>query len=181
MQNLLRLGDAFSSSTPWPAALQRTPLHLCAHGQVHLQEMLGPGGFSWGARDGGGRVQLPPGATGSCPHQRCADCMACTGYPQTSVLTVKSRVPLYFACVREHPNGDAWLLFPPQVNMDDRFGQIMIENLRRRQCDLAGVEPCKSLESQVRAEAGRPLTPLASLAGGAPGCGPGSCGHRFSR
>nr|KAF6355087.1 leucine carboxyl methyltransferase 1 [Myotis myotis] len=32
--------------------------------------------------------------------------------------------------------------------MDDRFGQIMIENLRRRQCDLAGVEPCKSLESQ---------------------------------
>ncbi|KAK1344486.1 hypothetical protein QTO34_013183 [Cnephaeus nilssonii] len=35
-----------------------------------------------------------------------------------------------------------------QVNMDDRFGQIMIENLRRRQCDLAGVEPCKSLESQ---------------------------------
>ncbi|XP_075420756.1 leucine carboxyl methyltransferase 1 [Tenrec ecaudatus] len=35
-----------------------------------------------------------------------------------------------------------------QVNMDDRFGQIMIENLRRRQCDLAGVEMCKSLESQ---------------------------------
>lgn len=35
-----------------------------------------------------------------------------------------------------------------QVNMDDRFGQIMIENLRRRQCDLAGVETCKSLESQ---------------------------------
>ncbi|EDL17308.1 leucine carboxyl methyltransferase 1, isoform CRA_a [Mus musculus] len=38
-----------------------------------------------------------------------------------------------------------------QVNMDDRFGQIMIENLRRRSCDLAGVETCKSLESQVRA------------------------------
>ncbi|KAB1263539.1 Leucine carboxyl methyltransferase 1 [Camelus dromedarius] len=37
-----------------------------------------------------------------------------------------------------------------QVNMDDRFGQIMIENLRRRQCDLAGVETCKSLESQYR-------------------------------
>lgn len=32
--------------------------------------------------------------------------------------------------------------------MGDRFGQIMIENLRRRQCDLAGVETCKSLESQ---------------------------------
>lgn len=37
-----------------------------------------------------------------------------------------------------------------QVNMNDRFGQIMIENLRRRHCDLAGVETCKSLESQVR-------------------------------
>uniref|UniRef100_A0A6I8P3T5 Leucine carboxyl methyltransferase 1 n=1 Tax=Ornithorhynchus anatinus TaxID=9258 RepID=A0A6I8P3T5_ORNAN len=35
-----------------------------------------------------------------------------------------------------------------QVNMDDRFGRIMIENLRRRQCDLAGVEVCKSLASQ---------------------------------
>ncbi|XP_040829114.1 leucine carboxyl methyltransferase 1 isoform X3 [Ochotona curzoniae] len=35
-----------------------------------------------------------------------------------------------------------------QVNMGDRFGQIMIENLRRRQCDLAGVETCRSLESQ---------------------------------
>ncbi|XP_013360353.1 PREDICTED: leucine carboxyl methyltransferase 1 isoform X1 [Chinchilla lanigera] len=37
-----------------------------------------------------------------------------------------------------------------QVNMDDRFGQIMIENLWRRQCHLAGVETCKSLESQNR-------------------------------
>ncbi|XP_036595656.1 leucine carboxyl methyltransferase 1 [Trichosurus vulpecula] len=35
-----------------------------------------------------------------------------------------------------------------QVNMDDKFGQIMVENLRRRQCDLAGVETCKSLDSQ---------------------------------
>ncbi|XP_023571517.1 leucine carboxyl methyltransferase 1 isoform X2 [Octodon degus] len=35
-----------------------------------------------------------------------------------------------------------------QVNMDDRFGQIMVENLWRRQCHLAGVETCKSLESQ---------------------------------
>ncbi|KAM6166782.1 leucine carboxyl methyltransferase 1 [Erethizon dorsatum] len=35
-----------------------------------------------------------------------------------------------------------------QVNMDDRFGQIMIENLWRRHCHLAGVETCKSLESQ---------------------------------
>lgn len=35
-----------------------------------------------------------------------------------------------------------------QVNMRDRFGQIMIENLQRRQCNLAGVEPCSSLDSQ---------------------------------
>uniref|UniRef100_A0A8C3V9G7 Leucine carboxyl methyltransferase 1 n=1 Tax=Catharus ustulatus TaxID=91951 RepID=A0A8C3V9G7_CATUS len=35
-----------------------------------------------------------------------------------------------------------------QVNMGDRFGQIMIENLQRRQCNLAGVELCSSLDSQ---------------------------------
>eukprot|EP00064_Thunnus_orientalis_P019088 superscaffoldBa00004624_g19198 len=35
-----------------------------------------------------------------------------------------------------------------QVNMSDRFGQVMIENLQRRQCALAGVETCQSLESQ---------------------------------
>ncbi|MFT7812171.1 leucine carboxyl methyltransferase 1 [Arapaima gigas] len=35
-----------------------------------------------------------------------------------------------------------------QVNMTDRFGQVMIENLQRRQCNLAGVEVCSSLESQ---------------------------------
>ncbi len=36
-----------------------------------------------------------------------------------------------------------------QVNMSDRFGQVMIENLQRRQCTLAGVEVCQSLDSQV--------------------------------
>ncbi|CAG5910799.1 leucine carboxyl methyltransferase 1 isoform 1-T1 [Menidia menidia] len=35
-----------------------------------------------------------------------------------------------------------------QVNMGDRFGQVMIENLQRRQCTLAGVESCQSLDSQ---------------------------------
>ncbi|XP_061765010.1 leucine carboxyl methyltransferase 1 [Nerophis ophidion] len=35
-----------------------------------------------------------------------------------------------------------------QVNMNDRFGQVMIENLQRRQCTLAGVEVCRSLDSQ---------------------------------
>ncbi|KAJ8283992.1 hypothetical protein COCON_G00028420 [Conger conger] len=35
-----------------------------------------------------------------------------------------------------------------QVNMADRFGQVMIENLQRRQCNLAGVEVCQSLDSQ---------------------------------
>nr|ADO27946.1 leucine carboxyl methyltransferase 1 [Ictalurus furcatus] len=37
-----------------------------------------------------------------------------------------------------------------QVNMADRFGQIMIENLQRRQCNLAGVDVCQSLDSQER-------------------------------
>lgn len=34
--------------------------------------------------------------------------------------------------------------------MADRFGQIMIENLQRRQCNLAGVDVCQSLDSQVK-------------------------------
>lgn len=34
--------------------------------------------------------------------------------------------------------------------MADRFGQVMVENLQRRQCTLAGVEMCQSLDSQVR-------------------------------
>ncbi|XP_075437664.1 leucine carboxyl methyltransferase 1 [Ascaphus truei] len=36
-----------------------------------------------------------------------------------------------------------------QVNMADRFGQIMVENLKRRQCNLAGVDACQSLQSQM--------------------------------
>uniref|UniRef100_V9L7F0 Leucine carboxyl methyltransferase 1 n=1 Tax=Callorhinchus milii TaxID=7868 RepID=V9L7F0_CALMI len=35
-----------------------------------------------------------------------------------------------------------------QVNMTDRFGQVMIENLHRRQCNLAGVDFCKTLDTQ---------------------------------
>uniref|UniRef100_A0A674MEG0 Leucine carboxyl methyltransferase 1 n=1 Tax=Takifugu rubripes TaxID=31033 RepID=A0A674MEG0_TAKRU len=35
-----------------------------------------------------------------------------------------------------------------QVNMSDRFGQVMIENLLRRQCSLAGAELCQSLDTQ---------------------------------
>uniref|UniRef100_A0A4W4F5A7 Leucine carboxyl methyltransferase 1 n=1 Tax=Electrophorus electricus TaxID=8005 RepID=A0A4W4F5A7_ELEEL len=37
-----------------------------------------------------------------------------------------------------------------QVNMADRFGQVMIENLQSRQCNLAGVDVCQSLDSQER-------------------------------
>lgn len=36
--------------------------------------------------------------------------------------------------------------------MSDRFGQVMIENLQRRQCTLAGVEICQSLDSQVNCQ-----------------------------
>ncbi|GCC20144.1 hypothetical protein chiPu_0021283 [Chiloscyllium punctatum] len=35
-----------------------------------------------------------------------------------------------------------------QVNMTDRFGQVMIENLQRRQCHLAGVDICQTLDTQ---------------------------------
>ncbi|XP_043567665.1 leucine carboxyl methyltransferase 1 isoform X2 [Chiloscyllium plagiosum] len=35
-----------------------------------------------------------------------------------------------------------------QVNMTDRFGQVMIENLQRRQCNLAGVDICQTLDTQ---------------------------------
>lgn len=36
-----------------------------------------------------------------------------------------------------------------QVNMNDRFGDVMLANLRARGCTLAGVESCLSLDSQV--------------------------------
>ncbi|XP_061425985.1 leucine carboxyl methyltransferase 1 [Lethenteron reissneri] len=36
-----------------------------------------------------------------------------------------------------------------QVNMEDRFGQVMIENLQHRQCSLAGVTACRSLQTQM--------------------------------
>ena len=35
-----------------------------------------------------------------------------------------------------------------QVNMYDRFGQIMVENLKVRNCELLDLEPCRSLETQ---------------------------------
>lgn len=33
--------------------------------------------------------------------------------------------------------------------MEDRFGKVMIDNLMQRHCMLAGVDACKSLESQM--------------------------------
>lgn len=36
-----------------------------------------------------------------------------------------------------------------QVNMNDRFGEIMLNNLRSRGCTLAGVEACLSLDTQI--------------------------------
>lgn len=35
-----------------------------------------------------------------------------------------------------------------QVNMADRFGQIMVENLKSRDCDLPGADMCGSLDMQ---------------------------------
>jgi len=37
-----------------------------------------------------------------------------------------------------------------QVNMKDRFGEIMLENLHQRNCDLIGAECCDSLETQMQ-------------------------------
>jgi len=36
-----------------------------------------------------------------------------------------------------------------QVNMNDRFGEVMLINLRARGCNLAGVESCLSLDTQI--------------------------------
>lgn len=35
-----------------------------------------------------------------------------------------------------------------QVNLGDRFGEVMLSNLRSRGCDLAGSEACQSTETQ---------------------------------
>lgn len=37
-----------------------------------------------------------------------------------------------------------------QVNMRDKFGQVMLSNLRCRGCLLSGVDDCESLETQQR-------------------------------
>ena len=37
---------------------------------------------------------------------------------------------------------------PFKVNMTDRFGDVMLSNLRSRGCSLAGVEACASLKTQ---------------------------------
>jgi [phosphatase 2A protein]-leucine-carboxy methyltransferase len=39
-------------------------------------------------------------------------------------------------------------LISSQVNMTDRFGEVMLFNLKGRGCTLAGVEACASLDSQ---------------------------------
>lgn len=36
-----------------------------------------------------------------------------------------------------------------QVNMNDRFGDVMLNHLRSRGCSLAGVEACLSLNTQM--------------------------------
>lgn len=36
-----------------------------------------------------------------------------------------------------------------QVNMNDRFGDVMLNNLRARGCSLAGVDSCTSLDTQI--------------------------------
>lgn len=43
---------------------------------------------------------------------------------------------------------DALFVNYEQVNMMDRFGEVMMRNLRERGCSLAGSEACKSLDTQ---------------------------------
>ncbi|XP_046622918.1 leucine carboxyl methyltransferase 1 [Neodiprion virginianus] len=45
---------------------------------------------------------------------------------------------------------DALFINYEQVNMKDKFGEVMLSNLRGRGCLLAGVEDCESLESQQK-------------------------------
>ncbi|XP_029804650.1 leucine carboxyl methyltransferase 1 [Suricata suricatta] len=80
----------------------------------------------------------------------------CNMNPQLPTLLITECVLVYMTPEQSanllkwaaHSFKTAMFINYEQVNMDDRFGQIMVENLRRRQCDLAGVETCKSLESQ---------------------------------
>lgn len=37
-----------------------------------------------------------------------------------------------------------------QINMNDRFGDVMLGNLRARGCSLAGVDACTSLDTQIQ-------------------------------
>lgn len=43
---------------------------------------------------------------------------------------------------------DCFFINYEQVNLNDRFGEIMLENLRLRHCDLLGLDNCKNLKSQ---------------------------------
>ena len=36
------------------------------------------------------------------------------------------------------------------MNLNDRFGEVMLTNLRARGCTLAGVEACQSLDTQIQ-------------------------------
>jgi len=42
---------------------------------------------------------------------------------------------------------EEWTLL--QVNMGDKFGDVMLRNLRARGCPLAGVGACQSLNTQT--------------------------------
>lgn len=51
------------------------------------------------------------------------------------------------ALTERFPN--AALINYEQVNLNDRFGEVMLTNLRARGCTLAGVESCRSLDTQI--------------------------------
>ena len=40
-----------------------------------------------------------------------------------------------------------------QINMEDRFGQVMLDNLNQRGCALIGASTCKNKDTQVHLKA----------------------------
>ncbi|XP_067343721.1 leucine carboxyl methyltransferase 1 isoform X1 [Channa argus] len=76
--------------------------------------------------------------------------------PELPTLLLSECVLVYMTCLQSsnlvHWAAEtfhtAMFISYEQVNMSDRFSQVMVENLQRRHCTLAGLEACQSLDSQ---------------------------------
>lgn len=54
---------------------------------------------------------------------------------------------ILYCCIVNLINGSINYIFL-QVNLHDRFGEVMLNNLRCRGCDLQGAETCRDLNTQ---------------------------------